>query len=149
MTGGWTTLSFISQALRQEMTRHKTLRQGMTETTPAHAAFNQGLGFFYVIHGLLLVVGTAIHVSKHCQNIVHVMMSSIMFLGVLRCLDERSFIPNCTLCMIMLNIIKYRNREEVVFCSMWCSQTREHYDGISLTESNVGYKSSFYLICPS
>ena len=132
------------------MTRHKTLRQGMTVTTPAHAAFNQGLGFFYVIHGLLLVVGTAIQVSKHCSSDdAGREKSSIMFLGVLRCFDERSFIPNCTLCMIMLNIIKYRNREEVVFCSMWCSQTREHYDGISLTESNVGYKSSFYLICPS
>ena len=132
------------------MTRHKTLRQGMTETTPAHAAFNQGLGFFYVIHGLLLVVGTSIQVSKLCSSDDVVReKSSILFLGVLRCLDERSFIPNCTLCMIMLNIIKYRNREEVVFCSVWCSQTREHYDGISLTESNVGYKSSFYLICPS
>ena len=68
MTGGWPTLSFISQALRQEMTRHKTLRRGMTWTAPAHAAFNQGLGFFYVIHGLLLVVGTAIQVSKLCSS---------------------------------------------------------------------------------
>ena len=62
------------------MTRHTALRQEMTGTAPAHAVFNQGLGFFYVMHGHLLVVGTAIQVSKHCQNI--------------NCLDEQSFIPN-------------------------------------------------------
>ena len=56
------------------MTRHTALRQEMTGTAPAHAVFNQGLGFIYVMHGHLLVVGTAIHVSKDCQNIVQVMM---------------------------------------------------------------------------
>ena len=53
------------------MTRHAALRQEMTGTAPAHAVFNQGLCF---MHGHLLVLGTAIQVSKHCQNIVQVMM---------------------------------------------------------------------------